>query len=88
MIRWFKNNNIIPISVNNITTQYGPAPNATTELFFEQITRENQGNYHVVIENTADVIPADMRTAIARFSIDVQGILALLINYASETLVL
>ena len=69
-VSWFKNG--IPISSNNITTQYGPA-NATTELRFEQITRENRGSYQVEIENTAEVIQIDMRTAVATFNVDVQG---------------
>ena len=71
MIRWFKND--FHINSTSITTRYSPAPNATTELHFEQITRENRGYYRVEIENMAKVIPADMRTAIARFSINVQG---------------
>ena len=71
VVRWFKND--LLINSTNITIRYGPAPNATTELHFEQITRENRGYYQVEIENTAEVIPGDMRRAIARFSIDVQG---------------
>ena len=70
-VRWFKNN--IPISSTNITTRYGSAPNATTELRFEQITRENRGRYRVEIENTAEVIPANMRMAVSTFDVDVQG---------------
>ena len=71
IVRWFKNNT--PISSTNINTQYGPAPNATTELRFEQITRANQGLYRVEIENTAEAIPPDMKTAVANFSVVVQG---------------
>ena len=70
-VSWFKNG--IPISSTNITTRYGPAPNATTELCFEPITRENQGRYRVEIENTAEVIPDEMRTAVATFDVDVHG---------------
>ena len=71
IVRWLKNDFLI--NSTNIITQYGPAPNATTELHFEQITRENRGHYQVEIKNVAEVIPENMRTAIARFSIDVQG---------------
>ena len=70
-VSWLTNG--IPISSTIITTRYGPAPNATTELYFEQITRENQGRYHVEIENTAEVIPDEMKTAAATFDVDVQG---------------
>ena len=72
-ITWFKNG--IPISSTklNITTRYGPAPNATTELHFVQITRKNRGSYRVEVENTAEVIQPDMRTAVATFNVDVQG---------------
>ena len=65
--------NDIPISSTYIITRYGLPPNATTELRFEQITRENRGLYRVEIENTAEIIPAEMRIAIARFNISVQG---------------
>ena len=71
IVRWFKNN--IPISSTNINTIYGSAPNATTELHFEQITREDRGRYRVEIENTAEVIPADMRGDVSTFDVDVQG---------------
>ena len=47
--------------------------NATTELHFEQIMRENQGSYRVEVENTAEVIQPDMRTAVLTFNVDVQG---------------
>ena len=71
VVRWFKNN--IPISFTNINTRYGPAPNATTELRFEQITREDRGSYRVEIENTAEVIPVAMRRDVSTFDVDVQG---------------
>ena len=71
IVKWFKNN--IPISSTNISTRYGPAPNATTELHFEQIIRQDQGRYHVEIENTAEVIPADMRRDVSTFQVDVHG---------------
>ena len=73
IVRWLKNN--IPISSTNINTQYGPAPNATTELCFEQITslRQDQGSYHVEIENTADVIPTAMRRDVSTFDVGIQG---------------
>ena len=71
IVRWFKNN--IPISSTNITTRYGPAPNATTELRFEQITREDRGSYRVEIENTAEAIPPEMRRAMSTFNVDVNG---------------
>ena len=70
-VSWFTNG--IPLSSTNIITRYGPAPNATTELHFEQITRENQGCYRVEIEKTAEVIPDEMRTTVATFDVDVQG---------------
>ena len=71
IVRWFKNN--IPISSTNINTRYGPVPNATTELRFEQITREDRGSYRVEIENIAEVIPPDIKATFANFSVDVQG---------------
>ena len=71
IVRWFKNN--IPISSTSISTRYGPAPNATTELRFEQITRQDRGLYRVETENTAEAIPPDMRTAVTNFSVVVQG---------------
>ena len=71
IVRWFKND--IPISPTNISTQYGLAPNATTELMFEQIIRQDQGLYRVEIENTAEIIPPDMKAAVANFSVIVQG---------------
>ena len=71
MVRWFKNN--IPIISTNINTIYGSAPNATTELHFEQITREDRGSYRVEIENTAEVIPAAVRRDVSTFDVDVQG---------------
>ena len=71
IVRWFKNN--IPISSTNVNTRYGPAPNATTELHFKQITREDRGSYRVEVENTAEVIPVDMRKDMSIFDVDVQG---------------
>ena len=71
IVRWFNNN--IPISSTNINTLYGSAPNATTELHFEQITRGDRGSYRVEIENTADIIPTAMRRDVSTFDVDVQG---------------
>ena len=71
IVRWSKNN--IPISSTNINTRYGPAPNATTELRFEQITRQDRGRYRVEIENIAEVIPADIRSDVSTFHVDVHG---------------
>ena len=70
-VRWLKNN--IHINSTNITTRYGPAPNATTELRFELITRNDRGSYLVEIENTAEAIPPEMRRAISSFNVDVHG---------------
>jgi hypothetical protein len=70
-VRWLKNDHLI--SSTNITTRYGLAPNATTELRFEQITREDRGSYRVEIENTAEAIPPERRRATSTFEVDVQG---------------
>ena len=68
-VEWFKDDT--RINPRNITTIYTVRLNATTELHFQQITRENR--YRVVIENTATLIPAEMRTAVATFEVDVRG---------------
>ena len=70
-VRWFKND--VRITSDDINTTYGASPNATTQLEFTQIARQNRGTYRVEIENSADVIPSNMRTVATTFNVNVQG---------------
>ena len=74
-MNWYKDN--VPISSDVITTQYGTAPNASTELDFAQITRGDRGVYRVVVENRAEDIPDDMRIAETAFDVNIRGITTL-----------
>lgn len=70
-VTWLKDE--VLINSRDITTFYMTAPNITTEFHFAQITRRDQGTYHVIVENRVGIIPTELGIAEAIFSISVKG---------------
>ena len=72
VISWYKDSYALQDNAHRRYNCYNGSINSRTEVILNPIRRSDKGEYHLVIENTHNIIPTSNRTTEARFIVDVR----------------